>query len=75
MSHPAPPLSILDSNDEPVTAGDEITFAYGNGIPPVRVCAKVEEIEGHLWALSPGHNPSRCKLSELRDHVKIFYKL
>lgn len=65
-------LVMLDSDGDKVTDGDEITFSYG--IPPVRVCAQVEAFEGELWALTPGHNPSRCRLSELRDHVELFYK-
>lgn len=65
-------LVMLDSDGDKVSDGDEITFSYG--IPPVRVCAQVEAFEGELWALTPGHNPSRCRLSELRDHVELFYK-
>lgn len=72
MSEPSS-IYVLDSDNERVFAGDEIRFAYG--IPPVRVCAQVEEVDGELWALTPGHNPSRCKLSELKEYVEIFYKL
>lgn len=65
-------IVMLDDDGEQVGDGDEITFSYG--IPPVRVLASIEVIEGELWAMTPGHKPSRCKLSELRDHVEIFYK-
>ena len=65
-------LVMLCDDGEQVGDGDEIIFSYG--IPPVRVCAQVENFEGELWALTPGHNPSRCRLSELRDYVELFYK-
>jgi len=65
-------IAMLCDDGEQVSDGDEIIFSYG--IPPVRVCAQVEAFEGELWALTPGHNPSRCRLSELRDHVELFYK-
>jgi hypothetical protein len=65
-------LVMLCDDGEQVSDGDEITFSYG--IPPVRVCARVEAFEGELWALTPGHNPSRCRLLELRSHVELFYK-
>jgi len=65
-------LVMLCDDGEKVGDGDEIIFSYG--IPPVRVCAQVEAFEGELWALTPGHNPSRCRLSELRAHVELLYK-
>jgi hypothetical protein len=68
-----PRLVMLCDDGEQVGDGDEIIFSYG--IPPVRVCAQVECFEGELWALTPGHNPSRCRLLELRDHVELFYKV
>jgi len=68
-----PTNTMNDDDGEEVQDGDEIFFSYG--IPPVRVTAQVEYFEGELWALTPGHNPSRCRLSELRDYVELFYKL
>lgn len=65
-------LVMLDDDGDEVTDRDEIVFSYG--IPPVRVCAQVEDFEGELWALTPGHNPSRCRLSEIREYVGCFYK-
>jgi len=68
-----PTETALDSDGETIRDGDEISFSYG--IPPVRVVAMVEYFEGELWALTPGHNPSRCRVSELADCVGVFYKL
>ena len=71
-SHREERLVMQCDDGEQVEDGDEISFSYG--IPPVRVCARVEAFEAELWALTPVHNPSRCRLSELRDYVELFYK-
>jgi hypothetical protein len=62
----------IDDNGEIIADGDDIEFSYG--IPPIRVVAPVVTIHGELWILTPGHNPSRCKLVELREYVGGFYK-
>jgi len=63
---------ILDDDDQRVSDGDEIHFSYG--IPPVRVDGIVVTIKRELWVLTPGHNPNRCKMEDLRDFVGNFYK-
>lgn len=64
---------ILDEDGKKVSAGDTISFSYG--IPGVGVRARVEEINGALWAMTPGHKPDKCKLSKLRAAVGNFYKV
>lgn len=65
-------LVMRDDDGEKVGDDDTVFFSYG--IPPVRVLAPVKEIDGVLWALTPEHNPKRCKLKQLRRHVGSFYK-
>lgn len=62
-----------DMDGQPVAAGDIIVFSYG--IPPVRVEANLAELNGSLWAMTPGHTPDKCKLDQLQKHVGDFYKL
>jgi len=64
--------AILDDDGETVRNGDVILFSYG--IPPVRVFGSVVLLKRELWVLTPGHNPDRCRMAELRDHVGAFYK-
>ena len=64
--------TILDDDGESVKNGDTIVFCYG--IPPVRVTGPIVVRKGTLWVLTPGHNPDRCLMSELRGHVGNFYK-
>ncbi|MBX5131655.1 hypothetical protein HJB80_02970 [Rhizobium lentis] len=66
-------MADMDMDGNPVVAGDTIVFSYG--IPPVRVEAKLSDIDGTLWALTPGHKPDRCKLKDLPKYVGEFYKL
>lgn len=63
----------IDDDGNPVRAGDVVAFAYG--IPPVRVEAKIRDIGGILFAMTPGHKPDKCKLSELRRYVGSFYRI
>lgn len=63
--------SILDSDGNKVVAGDEIYFSYG--IPPLRAVGIVTVIKGELWVLTPGHNPNKCRMSELREYVEHFW--
>ena len=65
-------LPNLDDDGELVSAGDHITFTYG--IPPVKVIARVEAINGALYAMTPEHNPKRCRLWKLRDCVGAWWK-
>lgn len=62
---------IKDDWGNVIKAGDVVSFSYG--IPPVGVKAKVEERDGVLWILTPGHNPPEAKLSYLRKWFN-FYK-
>lgn len=62
-----------DDDGREVRAGDVVLFSYG--IPPVRVEAKIADLNGTLFAMTPGHKPDKCKLSELRKHVSNFYKI
>jgi hypothetical protein len=67
--------SILDDVDDDgvrVGAGDHITFAYG--IPPVHVIARIESINRVLYAMTPEHNPKRCRLAKLRECVGAWWK-
>jgi hypothetical protein len=63
--------TIRDSDGVEVTAGCTIHFGYG--IPPVPVVAPVVERKGVLIALTEGHNPSECRVSELKRHVGDFW--
>jgi hypothetical protein len=67
----AKPRKIVDSEGVEVTPGCTITFGYG--IPPVGVVAPVIERKGVLIALTEGHNPKECKVSELMRHVGDFW--
>lgn len=62
-----------DSEGQEVRCGDVISFSYG--IPPVGVQAKIANVSGVLFAMTPGHKPEKCQLSELRRHVGYFYKI
>ena len=62
---------IRDSDNKIVREGDTIQFSYG--IPPVKVLAPVKKIRGVLWAMTPEHNPKKCKAEDLRRHVGDFY--
>ena len=61
-----------DDEGERVTEGDVIHFSYG--IPPIGVDAPIERVNGVLYAMTPEHNPKKCRLSELREYVGNFYK-
>ena len=62
---------LKDSDGVRVRAGDTITFSYG--IPPVRVVAPVVSKNNRLMAITEGHNPSECPVSELMEHVGDFW--
>lgn len=62
---------IKDSDGVVVKPGDAVRFSYG--IPPVGVCAEVIERDGRLIALTPGHNPKECPVSQLKRHVGDFW--
>lgn len=65
-------LNDVDDDGVRVVAGDHITFSYG--IPPVHVVARIESINRVLYAMTPEHNPKRCRLSELRECVGAWWK-
>lgn len=62
-----------DSDGQEIHVGDVISFSYG--IPPVGVQAKIADIGGVLFAMTPGHKPDKCKLSAVKRHVGDFYKI
>ena len=64
---------MRDDMGEEVKVGDRIAFSYG--IPRNYVVARVARRKKRLVALTPGHNPARCNLSELREHVGGWVKL
>ena len=66
-------LYARDSDGLIVRAGHRVSFCYG--IPPLRVDAKVTELDGKLWALTPGHTPDRCTLADLREWCEHFWKI
>lgn len=65
-------LTLKDDDGIPTGNGDKIRFNYG--IPPVVVIAKVVRKDNSLFALTPGHDPSECKLRSLRRYVGQWYK-
>jgi hypothetical protein len=62
----------VDDDGEIITDGDHVSFSFG--IPPIHVVAPVVAVQGELWILTPGYNPTRCKLTELREYVGGFYR-
>jgi hypothetical protein len=62
---------ILDSDGIEVKSGCTIHFGYG--IPGRGVDAPVIERNGKLIALTAGHKPSECPVSELKRHVGDFW--
>jgi transcriptional regulator with XRE-family HTH domain len=62
---------VLDSDGVEVTSGCTVAFSYG--IPPRGVSAPVVSRKGKLIAITEGHNPSECPVSELREHVGCFH--
>ena len=68
-----PGLVFADDDGEPVRAEDSIFFICG--LPPAPVTGLVVYEKGDLWVLTPGHNPDRCKLSEIRQHIGAYYKV
>ena len=53
-----------------VKEGCLIESSYG--IPPVKIVGTVTKIDGVLWVLTPGHNPSKCKLTSFKRHLGEF---
>ena len=68
-----PPRYHIDDHGEKVTEGDTIHFSFG--IPPIGVNAPVVRINGWLYALTPGCNPKKCRLSKLRGYVGYWSKI
>ena len=63
--------AIKDSDGVTVTDGCTVTFSYG--IPPVRVVTPVVRRGRRLIALTEGHHPQECFMSELKEHVGDFW--
>ncbi len=62
---------VKDADGVPVLEGDTVDFSYG--IPPVGVEAPVVFYQGKFQVLTPGHNPKRCALRQLKKHVGEFW--
>lgn len=56
-----------DTNGDPIRAGMTVEFTYG--IPPTLIRGKVASLYWNFVVLTPGHTPSRCRLSII---VKYF---
>jgi hypothetical protein len=62
---------MKDSDGVEINEGDVIHFTYG--IPPVGVEAPIISRDGELIAITAGHNPAECKLSNLSRHIDYFW--
>ena len=63
---------IFDLEGTEVMIGGHVSFSFG--IPPISVPrAPVVIQKGVIWVLTPGHNPTRCRLSRLDEYVGGFY--
>lgn len=62
---------MKDNDGFEVKEGDVVSFSYG--IPPVGVKAPIVLKDGELFAITEGHNPSKCKLKWLKKNIG-FYK-
>jgi hypothetical protein len=63
---------IFDLHGTEVMVGGRVSFSFG--IPPISVPSAPVVIEkGVIWVLTPGHNPTRCRLSKLNEYVGGFY--
>ena len=60
-------------DDDGVRITERMWVSFCYGIPPVYVQGEVVRINNRLVVLTPGHNPSQCRLSELRDCVGSYY--
>ena len=61
-----------DDDGVRIKEGMWVSFTYG--IPPIYVKGEVVRHGSVLIVTTPGHSPSCCRLSELRDYVGSFYK-
>ncbi len=66
-------VAHFDDDGRQVIAGDVIRFSFG--MPGTRVEAKIQDVGGTLYAMTPDHNPKKCKLEDLRRHVGGFWKI
>ncbi len=64
---------LLDDDGVAVKEGDRVSFSYG--IPPMRVEGPVIELDGILWVKTPEHQPTSCRLDQLREFVGGFFKV
>ncbi len=71
MTDQFPRGKLVDCEGVEVRAGDIVHFSYG--IPPVGVSAPVVRRGGKLIAITKGHNPEQCPVSELEEHVGVFW--
>lgn len=62
-----------DDDGVRIREGMWVSFTYG--IPSVFVKGQVTRDKKYVLIITtPGHSPSSCRLSELRDFVGSFYK-
>ena len=59
-----------DRHGNKVKDGDLLESSYG--IPPVKVFGTVAQIDGELWVFTPGHTPSKCKLTSFKKSMGEF---
>lgn len=63
---------VKDDDGYKLCVGDIVRFSFG--IPPIVVAAPIEEIDGRYYAMTPDHNPKKCELRRLRQHVGNIYR-
>ena len=61
---------MKDRYGKKVKEGDRLESAYG--IPGRRIVGTVTSIDGELWVLTPGHEPSKCKLRAFKRYLGEF---
>ena len=68
-------LKIKDDNGNKINDGDIIHFSYG--LPPLGVDAKVrwDPVKNDWIVLTPGHNPTSCKLRYIKKWMSPIYKV
>jgi hypothetical protein len=66
-------LTEVDSDGVTVREGDYIHSSYG--IPPIKIIGEIAVVDGALWVLTPGHEPTSCTLALFKEHLGEFWKV